>query len=96
MLIYNSEAACSLIYCTGFYDSIFYVFLAAKISAIAVIVDGETQFLTASRQEVLQTLSQMELDKEAQTNLDLELRNAVEFNRFCSSSRLVPAEQWKP
>ena len=69
-------------------------FLAAKISAIAVIVDGETQFLTASRQEVLQTLSQMELDKEAQTNLDLELRNAVEFKQvFALPSRLVPAEQ---
>ena len=49
----TAEAACSpKLYCTGFYDSIFMWFLAVKISAIAVIVDGETQFLTASRQEV--------------------------------------------
>jgi len=68
--------------------------LAAKASAIAVIVDGETQFLVSSRDAVLQTLTQMELDKEAQTNLDLELRNTVEFKEvFALHSKLVPSEQ---
>ncbi|HCF51513.1 MAG TPA: hypothetical protein DER60_14600 [Syntrophomonas sp.] len=68
--------------------------LAAKASAIAVIVDGETQFLVASRQEVLQTLTQMEIDKEGQVGFDLEMGNEVEFKEvFALSSKLVRAEQ---
>lgn len=68
--------------------------LAAKASAIAVIIDGQTQFLVKSSQEVQQTLKQMELDKEAQADLDLELANDVQFKEaFALQSSLVSTEQ---
>lgn len=68
--------------------------LADNASAIAVMVDGKTQFLTATGQEVQQTLEQMEMEKEAQANLDLQLANEIEFREvFALHSKLVPSDQ---
>lgn len=69
-------------------------FLAAKASAIAVIIDGEKQFLVKSSADVEQILSQMELDKEAETMLPLELANQVEFEEVLGfQSQLLPLDQ---
>lgn len=68
--------------------------LADNASAIAVMVDGKTQFLTASAQEVQQTLQQMEMDKETKANLDLQLGNEIELREvFALHSKLVPSDQ---
>lgn len=68
--------------------------LADNASAVAVIVDGKTQFLAASIQDVQQTLRQIEAEKEAQVNLDLELSNELEFKEvFALHSKLTPNDQ---
>ncbi|MGI6433925.1 MAG: peptidoglycan DD-metalloendopeptidase family protein [Syntrophomonadaceae bacterium] len=68
--------------------------LAAKASAIAVIIDGQPQFLAKSSQEVQQALMQMQLDQEAQFNLNLELGTDVQFKEvFALQSSLVPSDQ---
>lgn len=68
--------------------------LADNASAIAVMVDGKTQFLTASAQEVQQTLQQIEMEKETKANLDLQLGNEIEFREvFALHNKLVPSDQ---
>ncbi len=67
---------------------------AAKVTAIAVIIDGETRFLANSSQEVEQILVEMKTDQEDQSGLNLELANEVQFKEvFALPSKRVPSDQ---
>lgn len=68
--------------------------LAQNASAVAVNIDGQTQFLASSVQEVQEALQQLEAEQEAQANTDLKLSNEVEYqNVFALSGRVLPSDQ---
>lgn len=68
--------------------------LAAKASAIAVVIDGQTRFLVGSDQDIEKVLEQMKSDKEALLGQNLELGNDVQIERvFALPSRLTPSDQ---